>query len=205
METIKTINELIEAYKKLPGIGYRTAQRLAYATLLLSKEDRQNFSNALLDANTKVEHCPKCGTYFEEHCPICDDSSRDFTKMLVVSDSKDIITIESTKGYHGGYFTLNGTLSPLKNRTPDVIGIPNLKKQIEEKRVTEVILALPTDLEGETTAAYILNLYQGNPNISISKLANGIPIGTNLEYLDSQTITSSLNGRIVVKGGKNNA
>lgn len=204
MEQIKTVQDLIECYKKLPGVGYRTAERLAYATLNLSKEDKDAFIEAFEEAETKVKKCPNCGTYYDEECPICSDPKRDKTTLLVVKDSKDILSIEKTNGYKGGYFTLKGTLSPLKNRNPEDIGIPELKKRVEEDKVKEIILALPTDLEGETTSFYIASLYKKDPERHVSKLANGIPMGTNLEYLDNLTITSSLKGRIQLndKGDK---
>lgn len=204
MEQIKTVQDLIECYKKLPGVGYRTAERLAYATLNLSKEEKDAFIEAFEEAETKVKKCPNCGTYYDEECPICSDPSRDKTTLLVVKDSKDILSIEKTNGYKGGYFTLKGTLSPLKNRNPEDIGIPELKKRVEEDKVKEIILALPTDLEGETTSLYIASLYKKDPARHVSKLANGIPMGTNLEYLDNLTITSSLKGRIQLndKGDK---
>lgn len=195
METIKTIQDLIDSYKKLPGIGYRTAERLAYATIALSHEDKVAFEKAFEDADTKVKRCPNCGTYFDDVCPICSDPTRDKTTLLVVADSKDILSIEKTNGYRGSYFTLKGTLSPLKNRTPDSIGIPALKERVAKDGVKEIIVALPTDLDGETTAMYLANLYQ-NTSVHVSKLANGIPMGTNLEYLDNMTITSSLRGRV---------
>ena len=204
MEQIKTVQDLIECYKKLPGVGYRTAERLAYATLNLSKEEKDAFIEAFEEAETKVKKCPNCGTYYDEECPICSDPNRDKTTLLVVKDSKDILSIEKTNGYKGGYFTLEGTLSPLKNRNPEDIGIPELKKRVEEDKVKEIILALPTDLEGETTSLYIASLYKKDPARHVSKLANGIPMGTNLEYLDNLTITSSLKGRIQLndKGDK---
>ena len=201
MEAIKTIQDLIECYKKLPGIGFKTAERLAYATLHLTAEDRNRFILALTDANEKVQKCPKCGTFFDDQCPICSDLNRDHSVLLVVSDSKDILSIEKTNGYHGEYFSLKGTLSPLKNRTPEEIGIPQLKQRVEKEGIKEIILALPTDLEGETTAMYLANIYRDNPYVSITKLANGIPIGTDLEYLDNMTITSSLKGRVNLKKG----
>ena len=201
MEAIKTIQDLIECYKKLPGIGLKTAERLAYATLHLTAEDRNRFILALTDANEKVQKCPKCGTFFDDQCPICSDLNRDHSVLLVVSDSKDILSIEKTNGYHGEYFSLKGTLSPLKNRTPEEIGIPQLKQRVEKEGIKEIILALPTDLEGETTAMYLANIYRDNPDVSITKLANGIPIGTDLEYLDNMTITSSLKGRVNLKKG----
>ena len=201
MEAIKTIQDLIECYKNLPGIGFKTAERLAYATLHLTAEDRNRFILALTDANEKVQKCPKCGTFFDDQCPICSDLNRDHSVLLVVSDSKDILSIEKTNGYHGEYFSLKGTLSPLKNRTPEEIGIPQLKQRVEKEGIKEIILALPTDLEGETTAMYLANIYRDNPDVSITKLANGIPIGTDLEYLDNMTITSSLKGRVNLKKG----
>ena len=201
MEAIKTIQDLIECYKKLPGIGFKTAERLAYATLHLTAEDRNRFILALTDANEKVQKCPKCGTFFDDQCPICSDLNRDHSVLLVVSDSKDILSIEKTNGYHREYFSLKGTLSPLKNRTPEEIGIPQLKQRVEKEGIKEIILALPTDLEGETTAMYLANIYRDNPDVSITKLANGIPIGTDLEYLDNMTITSSLKGRVSLKKG----
>ena len=201
MEAIKTIQDLIECYKKLPGIGFKTAERLAYATLHLTAEDRNRFILALTDANEKVQKCPKRGTFFDAQCPICSDLNRDHSVLLVVSDSKDILSIEKTNGYHGEYFSLKGTLSPLKNRTPEEIGIPQLKQRVEKEGIKEIILALPTDLEGETTAMYLANIYRDNPDVSITKLANGIPIGTDLEYLDNMTITSSLKGRVSLKKG----
>ena len=201
MEAIKTIQDLIECYKKLPGIGFKTAERLAYATLHLTAEDRNRFILALTDANEKVQKCPKCGTFFDDQCPICSDLNRDHSVLLVVSDSKDILSIEKTNGYHGEYFSLKGTLSPLKNRTPEEIGIPQLKQRVEKEGIKEIILALPTDLVGETTAMYLANIYRDNPDVSITKLANGIPIGTDLEYLDNMTITSSLKGRVSLKKG----
>jgi recombination protein RecR len=202
METIKTIQDLIESYHKLPGIGYKTAERLAYATLHLSVEDRNEFIQALDECNTKVKRCPNCGTFYDSECPICSDHTRDRHMLLVVSDSKDILSIEKTNGYHGNYFSLNGTLSPLKNRTPEIIGINKLKEKVRQDEVKEIILALPTDLEGETTALYIANIYKKQPEINVSKLANGIPIGTNLEYLDNLTITSSIKGRVRINEGE---
>ena len=201
MEATKTMQDLIECYNNQEGIGFKTAERLAYATLHLTAEDRNRFILALTDANEKVQKCPKCGTFFDDQCPICSDLNRDHSVLLVVSDSKDILSIEKTNGYHGEYFSLKGTLSPLKNRTPEEIGIPQLKQRVEKEGIKEIILALPTDLEGETTAMYLANIYRDNPDVSITKLANGIPIGTDLEYLDNMTITSSLKGRVSLKKG----
>ncbi len=202
METIKTIEELIESYQKLPGVGPKTAERLAYATMSLSIEEREAFSNALLDSIHKVSKCPDCGTYFEDKCPICSNPDRDSSLLMVVSDSKDIISIEKSGSYNGLYFTLNGTLSPVKNRTPDSIGIPKLREMVASKEVHEIILALPTDLEGETTSLFIINAFKNKENVTVTRLAHGIPIGTNLEYIDSLTLAQSIKGRVSTDGDK---
>lgn len=196
MEQIKTVQKLIDSYRKLPGIGYKTAERLAYATLSLTNEEREAFILALQDVSSKVHHCENCGTFYDDFCPICNDTTRDKHQLLVVSNSKDIFSIEKAGGYNGGYFSLNGTLSPLKNRTPEKIGIEKLKQRVMNDSVSEIILALPTDLEGETTALYIASIYKQDEKVHVTKLANGIPIGTNLEYLDTLTISSSIKGRI---------
>jgi recombination protein RecR len=198
MQEIATIGELIECYKLLPGIGAKTAERLAYATLELTPEQRQAFVEAFTHATTDVKRCPKCGLFFTDECPVCSDKKRNHQQVLVVSNTKDIYAIERTKDYQGTYFSLKGTLSPLRNRTPDKIGIPALKSRVEDDKVSELILALPTDLEGETTALYIANLYQGRADIKVSRLAYGLPVGTNLEYLDNLTISQSLKGRVVL-------
>lgn len=195
MEPIKTIQDLIVCYKKLPGVGYKTAERLAYATLELSEAERDSFIEAFTDCNTKVKKCPNCGTFFNDVCPICSDTKRDKSELMIVSNSKDILSIEKTKGYNGLYFSLKGTLSPLKNRTPDEIGIPLLKERVRIDGVKELILALPTDLEGETTCLYIANIFKDKPDVKVSRLAYGIPVGTNLEYLDNMTIAQSIKGR----------
>ncbi len=204
METIKTIEELIESYEKLPGIGPKTAERLAYATLSMSVEDRESFCNALQNSIHRVSKCPDCGTYFEDSCPICSNPNRDTSLLMVVSDSKDIISIEKSGSYNGLYFTLDGTLSPVKNRTPDSIGIPKLKEIVKSKGVHEIILALPTDLEGETTSLFIINSFAKYEDVSVTRLAHGIPIGTNLEYIDSLTLAQSIKGRVSTKGDKGN-
>lgn len=196
MEEIETIKELISYYRLLPGIGLKTAERLAYATLELSKEEREAFIHALTECNESLTRCPNCGLFYEKECPVCSDTTRNHHQILVVSSTKDIYAIERTKEYKGTYFTLKGTISPLRNRNAETIGIPQLKERIRTENVNEVILALPTDLEGETTSLYIANLYKNNENVSVSRLAYGLPIGTNLEYLDNLTITQSLKGRV---------
>lgn len=198
MEQIQAIKELIECYKKLPGIGNKTAERLAYATLELSTEDRDKFLNAFLNVNQNVKRCDDCGIFYEDKCPICKDETRNKKILLIISNSKDIYSIERTKEYNGLYFTINGTLSALHNRTAESIGLNKLKDRILKDNIEEIILALPTDLEGETTSLYITNMLKENP-VKVSRLAYGLPVGTNLEYLDDLTISQSLKGRVNLK------
>ncbi len=198
MEQIQAIKELIECYKKLPGIGNKTAERLAYATLELSTEDRDKFLNAFLNVNQNVKRCDDCGIFYEDKCPICEDETRNKKILLIISNSKDIYSIERTKEYNGLYSTLNGTLSALHNRTAESIGLNKLKDRIVKDNIEEIILALPTDLEGETTSLYITNMLKENP-VKVSRLAYGLPVGTNLEYLDDLTISQSLKGRVNLK------
>lgn len=199
MEQIQVIKDLIECYKRLPGIGSKTAERLAYATIELPKEDLEKFLSAFQDCKDKVSRCPECGIFYTDRCPICSDSNRDHQKLLVVSSSKDIYSIERTKEYDGLYFTLNGTLSALHNRSAESIGLNRLKEKVRNGKVTEVILALPTDLEGETTCLYISNMFKDDSKVRVTRLAYGIPVGTNLEYLDNLTISQSLKGRVNLK------
>lgn len=204
MEPIKTVEELEQSYKKLPGIGGKTAERLAYATLRLSREEKESFLKAIEHALTKVTKCPRCGFFFEEKCPICEDPNRDRKTLLVVYESKDILSIEKTKTYSGLYFTLEGLLSPLRNKTPASIGIDRLLQRVQAEGIQEVILALPTDMEGETTRLYLSNALS-KLDVKVSRLAYGIPVGTHLEYLDNLTIAQSIQYRVDMdKGGKKN-
>lgn len=199
MEQIKTITKLIESYKKLPTIGSKTAERLAYATLNLSKEDVDLFISSLQDAKN-VKRCPNCGMFFDDYCPICSDHTRDKKTLLVVSNSKDILAIEKADVYHGKYFALNGTLSAIHSRTVETTLIKNLFELVDtDKDIKEIILALETDLDGEITSSYIAKHYQDNCNIKITKIAYGIPLGTSIEYLDQMTISQAIKGRRYIK------
>lgn len=194
MEQIKTIEKLIESYKKLPTIGYKTAERLAYATLNLSQEDVEFFIDSL-KASLNVKKCPNCGVYFDDKCPICSDKTRDKKTLLVVSNSKDIYAIEKSDVYHGMYFALNGTLSAIHGRTMETTLLNQLFKKVDEqKEIEEIILALETSLEGELTAACIVK-HLKDKKIKITRLAYGIPLGTSIEYIDELTISQSIKGR----------
>ena len=201
MENIKACEELKQAFKKLPSIGDRTAQRLAYACLKMDKEDLDKFIRAFENVENNVHTCPRCGMYIDSSsCPICDDVSRDSSILIVVEDMKDVLSFERTNKFNGKYFILNGLISPLKGKDASSLHLDNLKKIIEEDRVKEVILATSSTLEGETTALYI-NRYLESMNIKISRLAYGLPIGADLEYVDGLTIERSLINRVDMKRG----
>lgn len=200
MNQIKTVKDLIASFKLYPTIGSKTAERLAYATLSLSDNERENFSKALLEVSN-LNKCPLCGMYVDDKCPICSDETRDKSTLLVVSDTKDIYAIERDGVYTGLYFALSGTISPIKNRLPETVGIDQLEQRVNDSNIKEVILALPTDLDGETTALYIEKIFH-DKDVVVSKIANGIPIGTSLEYLDSYTLKYSIQGRRNMKDEK---
>lgn len=198
MEQIKTIQQLIECFRKYPTIGYKTAERLAYATLELTAEERDLFIQSLNESK-EVKKCPNCGMFFDEKCPICSDSSRDQSVILVVSSSKDILSIEKTEIYHGRYFALNSTLSAIHNRTVESTLINKLLTLINnDNNIKEAILAIETSLEGEMTSSYIAS-HITNKDIKVSRIAYGIPVGTSLEYLDQMTILQSIKGRVIIK------
>ena len=189
MEPIKSVTDLKRSFQKLPGIGEKTAERLAYASLRFKKEELDEFINALYNVKTNVHPCPNCGMYIDTpSCPICNDPSRNDDTLLVVSDAKNIISFEKTDTYHGLYFVL-----------PEDIRIPQLLKNIKENNVKEIILALSSTIEGETTALYIAQLLKNSP-IKVTRLAYGLPLGADLEYVDEITISRSLEGRTTLKG-----
>ena len=194
MEMLEIIKQLSSLYKKFPTVGSKSATRLAYATLNLTSDERKQLIEALEYCNVKLSKCPTCGSFFEDKCPFCSDPNREKDKILVVSDSKDIYSIENTNSYKGLYYTLNGLLSPLKNQDQEKIGINKLYAKVINEKIKEVILALPTSFEGENTSFYISHLFK-NDKVSVTRIAYGIPVGTNLEYLDQLTISRSLNGR----------
>lgn len=195
MEPIKTIKEIAAFYKKLPSVGGKTATRMAYATVFLSKEDLIKFSSILLEATKTVKDCPNCGLLIDsETCPICSDENRDKSTILVVTDVKNVIFIENTNSYNGSYFVLKGTIAPSEHRTPKSIGVDALVDRIRKDKVKEVIACMDSDLEGETTALYLSRVLK-KEGCKVTKLASGLPSGTILEYADPLTIAQAIKGR----------
>lgn len=200
MEPIKTIVDLKNYYKRLPGIGEKTAERLAYATLGFSKEAIDGFIVALKDVEEKVHTCSECGIFIDtDKCPICSDSSRDGKTLLVVSDVKNVISFEKTGKYSGKYFVLGGSISMMKGITPERLRIPELKRKIIDEGIEEVILACNSNIDGETTSLYIAQILS-TVDVKVTRLAFGLPFGADLEYVDEETIARSLHARTTVRG-----
>ena len=195
MLTIEPIVRLTTQLSRLPGIGQKTAQRLAYHILDTPLAQAQELAAAILAAREKVTDCPICGTYTDvSPCGICADTSRDGSVLCVVCDAKDVVAMERTREFHGKYHVLHGVLSPVDGVGPNDIRINELVERVKAGGVKEVILATNPDVEGEATASYIARLLKPM-GVSCSRIAHGIPIGGNLEYTDEVTLAKAMEGR----------
>ena len=196
MKFPKSLEELIECFKLLPGIGEKNAERLSFAVLHFSEENANKFSNAITNVKTKIKKCKICNNYTEDSdiCGICSDETRDKSTICVVENAKDLILFEKANAYKGNYHVLEGLISPLEGINPEDIKIDQLIQRIKNENVKEVILALNLSMEGETTSLYILKLLEGT-GVSVTKIAAGIPVGADMEYLDALTIQRALEGR----------
>ena len=194
----KTIQTLIECFKKLPGIGEKTAERLSLHTLQMDEEVLKVFSDSLINVQTKIKHCKKCNHLTEDElCDICKDGSRDSSTICVVEDPKNIITIEKIGKYNGIYFVLNGLISPLDGITPEDISLYKLIDRIKNEKIKEVILAVKPSIEGETTTLYISRVLSGM-DVKVTKIAHGVPLGADMEYVDLMTLETAIDNRIQV-------
>lgn len=190
-----SLKNLIENFKTLPGIGGKTAERLAFSMISFDKNNLTNFANAILDVRDKITYCHLCGNISDnELCYVCSDEERDFSTIFVVEKPKDIILFEKLGVYKGVYHVLDGLISPLDGIGPDDIAIVSLLERIEQDGIQEVILALKPSIEGETTMQYIKKLLE-NKEIKVSKIATGVPIGTDMEYIDSLTLELAIDER----------
>ncbi len=188
--------KLIQEFSNLPGIGRKTAQRLTFYILQIEREKVFSLSQALLQIKQKIHNCIECnGITEEEICSVCTDPNRDNNIICVVENSHDIIVFEKTNGFNGKYHVLGGTLSPLDGIGPEELNIKGLLERIDDGM--EIILATNSNVEGETTALYLTKILS-NKNISISRLARGIPIGSDLGYIDSATLVRAMEGRTSV-------
>ncbi len=197
MKELQTVAALIDSFGKLPGVGVKSAERMAYAVLAMKNEDREEFSSALAAVSTKIHRCPICGLYVEgekEKCEICEDLNRDHSTICVVSDIKDAVAIEKMNTYVGTYHVLGGVISPSKGIGEENLTIDALLGRIKNENVKEVILATNPTLDGETTALFVAKLLEGR-NVKVTRLGYGLPMGSSLDYADSLTLTKAFEGR----------
>ena len=190
-----SIRNLIECLKDLPGIGEKTAERLAYAVVGFDKEKLENFANSLINIKDNIRRCQSCNCITDmERCYICNDNNRISDTIFVVEKSKDIILFEKMGSYNGRYHVLDGLISPLDGINPDDININNLVKRVQEDNVREVIVVLKPSIEGETTMQYIKKILS-KYDVKVSKIPIGIPIGTDIEYIDTMTLEMAFEDR----------
>jgi len=190
-----TLQELADQFARLPGIGGKTAQRLAFYVLGLPQEDAQAFADAILEAKRTVHTCPVCQNLTDrEICPICDDPARNRGLICVVAEPKDVIAMERSREFNGVYHVLHGVISPLNHITQDDIRVKELLQRVAAGGVSEVIMATNPDTEGEATAMYISRLLRPM-EIKVTRLAYGVPVGSQLEYADEVTLSRALEGR----------
>ena len=189
------LQNLTDQFARLPGIGSKTAQRLAFHVLSLPLNEAQEFADAILEAKKQVHTCPICQNLTDrEICPICDDDTRDKSLVCVVADPKDMIAMERSREFRGVYHVLHGVFSPLNHVTQDDIRIKELLKRVSTGEIREVIMATNPDTEGEATAMYISRLLRPM-EVKVTRLAYGVPVGSQLEYADEVTLSRALEGR----------
>ena len=192
---IESIEKLTTQLSRLPGIGRKTAQRLAYYLLGVPREQAQELAQAILQAREQVHCCPLCGTYTDkEKCELCTDPGRSDEVICVVAEPRDVIAMEKTREFRGRYHVLFGVLSPMEGIGPGDIRINELLEKCKGGKVKEVILATNPDVEGEATASYLARLLKPF-GVKATRIAHGIPIGGNLEYTDEVTLAKALEGR----------
>ena len=192
---IVPLNELVAQFERLPGIGQKTAQRLAYYILEQPPERAEKFAEALINARKKIHFCKVCQGFTDmDICPICVDSGRDRSVICVVAEPKDIMAFERTKEFGGVYHVLHGVISPLDNVGPDALRIKELMARLSDSSVKEIIMATNPTVEGEATASYISRLAKPM-GVKVTRLAYGIPVGSDLEYADEYTLSRALEGR----------
>ncbi len=196
MEYTKPLAKLIEYFQKLPSIGPKTAQRLALHVLKMPENEVNNFANVLIEAKTTISYCDICFNMSSTNpCEICSNPSRNKSIICVVAETKDLIAIEKTNEYNGLYHVLQGLISPIDGIGPDDIRIKELLFRVTQDTISEIILALNPSVEGEATSLYLTKLLKPF-NIKISRIAFGLPMGSELEYADEMTLLKALEGRI---------
>ena len=195
MKEFLSIAKLIDSFQRLPGIGHKTAEKMAYQVLEMKDENVEYFADALREVKAKIHHCPICGAYTEDDvCEVCANEMRDKTKIMVVSYPKDVIAFEKIGAFDGVYHVLGGALSSVNGITIDDLNISSLFDRIQNQKVSEVIIATPPNTEGETTALYLARVLSST-GVSVTRIAYGLPLGGHLEYADALTLTKALEGR----------
>ena len=194
---MKNLERVVRAFRRLPGVGPRQAERFAAYILRAPQGEVEEFINAILDMKHKIKLCSSCFTYCEKDlCPVCSDPDRDRSQICVVEDPQDIEAIEKTKSYHGLYHVLHGAISPIEGRGAEQLKVRELLARLQNAhpRVREVILATDPDSEGETTALYLADLLRGMVE-QVSRIGYGVPLGGDIDYIDEMTLGYSLKGR----------
>ena len=189
------IAKLINSFTKLPGIGAKTAARLAFYVLDMKESDVTEFAQALIRVKRDLRFCPTCGNITDsELCVICSDPSRDSKTVLVVEDARDVMSMERMHEYHGLYHVLHGVLSPMEGTGPEDLNIPSLLRRLQETEIEEVIVATNATAEGEATAMYLARLLKP-AGIKVTRLAHGLAVGSDIEYADEMTLFRAIEGR----------
>lgn len=192
---VPPLERLVEQFERLPGIGHKSAQRLAYHMLAIPREDAEAFAQAIIDAHEKIHYCKVCCNLTDsELCPVCRSESRDRSVICVVEDPRDVFALERTNEYNGLYHVLHGTISPLSGVGPDQLRVKEFLARLTDGSVKEIIMATNPTVEGEATAMYISQLVKPL-GIRVTRLAYGIPVGGDLEYADEITLTRAMEGR----------
>ena len=192
---VNSLSRLIEQFERMPGIGHKSAQRLAFHVLNLKKEEAEAFAKAILDSHEKIKKCGCCCNLCEDElCHICKSPSRDQSVICVVEDPRDVMAFERTREFDGTYHVLHGVISPMNGVGPEDITVKELLRRMGDGTVKEVIMATNPTVEGEATAMYISRLLKPM-GVSVSRLAYGVPVGSDLEYADEVTLTRALEGR----------
>ena len=195
MKEFSSIAKLIDSFQRLPGIGHKTAEKMAYQVLEMKDQNVEYFADALREVKSKIHHCPICGAYTEDDiCEVCANEMRDKTKIMVVSYPKDVIAFEKIGAFDGVYHVLGGALSSVNGVTINDLNINTLFDRIKDQKVSEVIVATPPNTEGETTALYLARIL-ANTGVNVTRIAYGLPLGGHLEYADALTLTKELEGR----------
>ena len=194
-EQIEALQKLSEQFARLPGIGRKSAMRLAFSILELSDEEAESFANTIIEAKQKVHLCPVCQSLTDkEVCSVCNDLSRDKSTIMVLEDTKAVLSMEKVREYRGLYHVLHGVISPMNGVTPDKLKIKELLSRLADDDVKEIIIATNPTVEGEATAMYLSRLLKPF-EIKITRLAYGIPVGSDLEYADEVTLYRAIEGR----------